>query len=289
MGTSQRDRPLTLVVATMNRRSEVLATLGRALDRPFPPPVVVIDNASADGTAAAVRATFPDVALLALPANLGAAARTVGARLATTPLVAFADDDSWWEAGALERATACFTEDPALGLLTGRVLVGTEATLDPTSAAMAAGPLDEWLRPSASGRRGVTGFLACAAVVRREPFLASGGFEPHLVIGGEEELVALRLATAGWKLVYDPEVVVRHHPSPSRDAHRRRRLLARNAVLTAWLAYPPPQALRRSVAALTGPEGVVGAASALRSAGWAAGRRHPVPQAVGAAFEALAG
>ena len=42
--------------------------------------------------------------MVALPVNAGAVARTTGVRHTTTPYVAFADDDSWWEPGALDRA-----------------------------------------------------------------------------------------------------------------------------------------------------------------------------------------
>ncbi|OMQ15783.1 hypothetical protein A7K94_0207135, partial [Modestobacter sp. VKM Ac-2676] len=74
--------------------------------------MIVVDNASADGTADAVRAATPRVDVLGLPANAGAVARTDGVRRATTPYVAFADDDSWWEPGALQRAATCSTPTP---------------------------------------------------------------------------------------------------------------------------------------------------------------------------------
>ncbi len=48
----------------------------------------------------------------------------------------------------------------------------------------------------------VLGFLACAAIVRRKAYLEVGGFDPRMMIGGEEELLAADLASAGWGLAY---------------------------------------------------------------------------------------
>ncbi|WP_324278592.1 hypothetical protein [Blastococcus brunescens] len=55
---------LTVVVASQNRRTDLLATLPR-----HEAPVVLVDNASTDGTVEAVRAAHPDVDVLALPAT----------------------------------------------------------------------------------------------------------------------------------------------------------------------------------------------------------------------------
>ncbi|MHB1534494.1 MAG: glycosyltransferase family 2 protein [Acidimicrobiales bacterium] len=284
---------VTVVIATRNRWPELARTLGHLTHLPDRPAVTVVDNASSDGTAARVAADFPAANLVSLPVNLGAAARTVGIRLASTPLVAFSDDDSWWEAEGLGLAARRFADDPALGLLAGRILVGDRGALDPVTEQMAAGPLDEWLRRSAAGRRGVTGFLACAAVVRRRAIEAIGGFEAHLLIGGEEELVALDLANGGWKLVYDPDVVAHHHPSTRRDAPGRQRLLVRNRLLTAWLRYPLPAAVcrtRREIGPAASPAAAWPAlASAVASLPWALAHRAPVTASVAAAFTAGGG
>jgi GT2 family glycosyltransferase len=282
---------VTSVIATRNRWEELAATLDRLTSLPERPPVLVVDNASSDGTPERVASAYPEVTAVALPANVGAAARTVGARLASTPFVAFNDDDSWWEPGALSLAADLLRQDPRIGLVAGHILVGNGREPDPTSELMAAGPLDEWLQPSPHGRRGVTGFLACAAVVRRSAFLAVGGFDQHLFIGGEEELVALDLADAGWKLVYEPRLIARHQPSPKRDTRHRQRVLARNHLLTGWMRLSAPAALRRSCTAWWSalghdPRGWPGVAAALPDAGWALARRRVVAKAVEEAFTA---
>jgi len=183
------DRSVTVVVISRDRRDDLLRSLPR-----HEAPVVLVDNGSTDGTAAAVRARLPGVRVIELARNAGAVARNLGVEAAETPYVAFADDDSWWAPGALARAADILTGHPRVGLLAGRVLVGDEERLDPVSAAMAAAPLGA--HPEGAGPD-VFGFLACGAIVRREAFLQVGGFDPVVHFPGEEERVALDLIEAG--------------------------------------------------------------------------------------------
>jgi GT2 family glycosyltransferase len=222
---------VTVVIATRNRREDLLRSLPH-----HEGPVILVDNGSTDDGVAAVRAAFPQVRIIELGRNVGAAARTVGARAARTPLVAFADDDSWWAPGALDLAAARFAAHPRLGLLAGRMLVGPAERLDPLSAALAAAPLGR--DPDGPGPD-VLGFAACAAIVRRSAFLEVGGFDDVVRFPGEEERVALDLADRGWLLCYAEDLVVHHMPSPRRDgAYVRQRMIVRSALLTACMRRP---------------------------------------------------
>ena len=246
--------------------------------------MVVVDNGSSDGSADAVRRAFPEVTVVAAGENLAAAARTVGARLLQRPYVAFADDDSWWAPGALRRAADVLDASERLGLLAARVLVGPEERLDPVSALMAASPLPA---PAGVAGRGVVGFVACGAVVRREAFLQVGGFDRRYGVGGEEHRLALDLAAAGWTLAHVPEVVAHHHPAGGggpRPGRRAREL--RNELWSAWLRRPLVPAARRTLSVLAA-EAVVrprvaalGLAQALTGVGWVLPERRPVPPAV---------
>jgi len=151
---------LAVVVVTRNRRTFLLHTLDRLESVAGGHRLVVVDNASEDGTPAAVATRHPGVTLVRLPSNLGAAARNEAVSRLEEPDVAFSDDDSRWAPGALELAAGLLEAEPRLGLVAARVLVNAEGALDPTSGLMAASPLSppEWL-PGAS----VLGFLACGA------------------------------------------------------------------------------------------------------------------------------
>jgi GT2 family glycosyltransferase len=233
---------VAVVVITRNRCAELLTTLARLRALPEATDIVVVDNASGDGTAAGVRASFPDVTLIVLDRNTGAVGRTVGARATSCRLVAFADDDSWWAPGALARAEQLFAEHADLGLLHARIVVEPEGTVDPACRKMAARPK----RPGGPGPA-ILGHLACGVVVRRSAYLGAGGYSPLLEFGGEEQLLSLDLAAAGWAQCYVDEVVAHHAPSPRReDWPARWARYRRNDTLTAWLRLPPLQALRQT-------------------------------------------
>ena len=271
---------VTVVVATHNRCCQLLKYLPR-----HDAPVVLVDNGSDDGTAEVVRGRFPHVRVIRLDENIGAAARTLGVAAAETPYVAFADDDSYWEPGALDRAAGLLAAHPRAALLTGRVLVGEHGRPDPISDCMAAAPLGT--DPDLPGPS-VLGFLACAAVVRREPFLTVGGFEPKLHVYGEEALLAMDLASAGWGLAYVPSLVVRHLPEAAgRDQRARRRRQARNDLLTAWLRRPTGIGVRAAVRALARPDTRAGLTDALSELSWVRRHRQPVPAPVEAALRVL--
>ncbi|MEV4483018.1 glycosyltransferase family 2 protein [Micromonospora coxensis] len=274
---------VTVVVATRNRREQLLDVLAR-----HPGPVVVVDNGSDDGTPEAVAAAHPRVRLVRLGANLGAGtARNVGVALARTPFVAFADDDSYWAPGALDRAAEILRAYPRTGLVTGRVLVGPEARLDPICTEMAAAPLGT---PADAPGPSVLGFLACAVVLRRAAFTDVGGFADRLGTYGEEALLAMDLAAAGWRLAYVPELVVHHLPSPSgRDPRARRRQEARNRVLTTALRRPV--GVLREVVTETwrDPDRRPGLRDAARQLGWVLRHRRRLPAAVEANLGVLEG
>jgi GT2 family glycosyltransferase len=264
---------VTVVIATRDRCSTLLPTLERLRALPDAPAVIVVDNGSADGSAAAVRRNAPQARVIALPGNLGVAARNVGAQAAATPLVAFCDDDSWWSAGALSQAARHFAGHPRLGLLGGRILVGPEERLDPICERMARGPR----LPGAPGPA-VAGFSACAVVFRREALLAAGGFEARFGIGGEEALLTMDLLAAGWTAAYADAVVAHHHPHPG---HRggRRRAIVRNDLWTAWLRRPVGVAMGATLAALT-PGRLGGLADALTGSAWVWRERRVLPASV---------
>src|SRR3954451_7091065 len=166
---------VTVVVATRDRRDQVLATVGRHLALPERPPVIVVDDASTDGTAEAVSAL--DVSVIRLGASAGGAARNVGVRAASTPYVALTDDDAWWRPGALQRAVEYMDAHPRLAVLQAHVLVGRQERADPTCEVMSRSVLP--LAPDQPGSA-ILSFVACSVVVRREAFLACGGFPERL-------------------------------------------------------------------------------------------------------------
>jgi len=272
---------LGVVIATRDRRAQLLDALGRITTLAERPEVVVVDNGSADGTARAVRERFPGVRVATLPRDRGAAARNVGVEMLDTPYVAFSDDDSWWAPGGLARAGDLLRGHPRVAVVAARVLVGEDERLDPTCAAMARSPLhggDTGPGPA------VLGFVACGAVVRREAFLAVGGFDERYGIGGEEARLALALAVAGWELRYVAEVIAHHHPTPSPTRADRAAQVLRNDLWTAWSARPLAASVRATGrllrAAGSGRVAARGLLGAVRGGAWILRERRPAPPRV---------
>jgi GT2 family glycosyltransferase len=272
---------VAVVVASQNRRDELLASLPR-----HEAPVVLVDNASTDGSPAAVRAAHPEVTVVTLDRNRGAEARTLGVARAGTPFVAFADDDSWWAPGDLARAVAIMRAHPRLAVLNARILVGPEERLDPVCREMAdsaLGTAADLPGPS------LLGFVACGALVRTEAFQAVGGFDPVVRFPGEEERLALDLDAAGWAMAYVDDVTVHHHPSPRRHAPgRRQAAIWRSRLLTALMRLPASDvALLVLRAVRSGRPGREGLMRALPDVPAAVRRRRPVPPAVHARLRQL--
>jgi GT2 family glycosyltransferase len=248
-------------------------------------PVIVVDNASSDGTPERLARHFPHVDVVRLDRNVGAAARNLAVERSTSPYVAFADDDSWWEPGALDRAAELLDAHPHVAVLAARMLLGPSGTLEPLCEVLARSPL---------GRHGdepgprVLGFIACGAVVRRSAFLEAGGFDEVVFFAGEEERLSLDLAAAGWVLCYAPQVTARHWPSEHRSIWRRHVRVARNAVLTAVMRRPWGQVLGVAATWARRPYGVAGLAAALPRLRMAVRARRPVPAHVEAMVRLLA-
>jgi GT2 family glycosyltransferase len=281
------DARVSVVVLTHERADEVLRSLRYLAASSAAPPLIVVDNASRDGTAERVAREFPQARLVRLPRNLGAAGRNLGVTRAATPYVAFCDDDVWWADGALARAADLLDAHADLAVVAARVLVGADERVDPTCEFMAASPLDARGLPGPA----LIGFMAGACVTRVRAFREAGGYEARLCIGAEESLLGLDLAARGWRMVYAADVVAHHHPSVARDPARRRMLLARNRIWIAWLRLSSALAWRETRAALREAKahGVLARTlwRTLGGLGWVASRRRPVAPNVERMYRAV--
>jgi GT2 family glycosyltransferase len=270
--------PVSIVVLTYNRAAELAHTLEKLEALPERPGIIVVDNASSDGTALMVRARFPRCRLVNAPSNMGAAGRNLGVAAVRTPYVAFCDDDTWWAAGALHHAARIFESHPRVAVINASVRVGPSCGADPTCELMSRSPLPAAGLPGPA----LVGFMAGAAVFRVDAFRRAGGYEPRLFIGGEETLLALDILASGGAIVYVEELTLFHHPSPLRESARRRWLLARNAAWVAWMRLPLGEAVRATLRAARAAEreGHGSRRELLGGVLWALRRRRPSPAEV---------
>jgi len=200
---------------------------------------IVVDNASTDGSAAMVRAEFPEVRLVSLPENVGAAARNAGVAAAKGEIVFTLDNDVLLTTpDDVERGVAAFARHPRAAVVNFMIL-GPDGRLSRR----------DWCHPRDCDRFGETEFptdyvLEGASACRRDAFLAVGGYWPPFFIGHEGWDLALRLLDAGHELVYTPDVRVRHMVNPSvRPSSRIYYTFTRNAVWVALRNHRPAAAL----------------------------------------------
>lgn len=109
---------ISVIIVNYNTRDYLhncLASIQAAADRAVE--IIVIDNASIDGSAAMVRTHFPDVRLLTNDGNVGfAVANNQGARRATGRYLLLLNSDTQVTPGALERMTEFMDAHPELGI-----------------------------------------------------------------------------------------------------------------------------------------------------------------------------
>lgn len=193
------------------------ATLGRTLDsalaqtRPADE-IIVIDDASTDGTAALARSyAGRGVRLLSLPERRGAAAaRNAGTCAANGLWVAFLDADDEWLPAKLEKQIAAISSNP------GATFVFCASEEFSPAGQSLGDTFRNW--PVTTGSEAWKALLACnfvatpTVVARREHLLQWGGFDETLNVAEDQDMW-IRLALAG-PPAYVPDSLVRVHMRP---------------------------------------------------------------------------
>jgi GT2 family glycosyltransferase len=238
--------PLTASIAILNyqRRDALRRALEAARDqRHAVLDVIAVDNASTDGSAEMVCDEFPDVRLVRLPDNVGAAARNAGVAAAKGDVVFTLDNDVLFTTpDDVDRGLAVFERYPRAAVVDFTIL-DRDGNLSHRDWCHPRDP-KEWADHEFATDYVLEGASAC----RRQAFLDAGGYWPPLFIGHEGWDLAFRLIGAQHDLVYTPDVRVRHLVDPTvRPSSRIYYTFTRNAV---WVALRHHRGLRalRSIA-----------------------------------------
>jgi GT2 family glycosyltransferase len=185
--------------------------------------VVVLDNASEDGSAAAVRERFPAVRVIEQRRRAGFGANHNAVIRATTGRYVFVlNEDTTSDDWGFERMVAHLDANPRVAAL-GPRLVYPDGRPQ-TSAWRFPSPVTEVLALLTLGRAGVVQSggseprdvdwaMAAALLVRRAALDEVGLFDEEFFIYSEETDLARRLRSSGWRTQYFPEVTVVHHES----------------------------------------------------------------------------
>lgn len=221
---------VSFLISTHNRRDVLLATLEQ-IERcglsPDEYEIIVVDNASTDGTAAAISARFGSVRLIHSRRNLGACAKNLGLAEACGQYIVFLDDDSYPTPGSIGRMIEHFEADPRLGAAVFTV------NLSDGSQECSAYP---------------EVFIGCGTGFRHRALQIAGGLPTDFFMQAEEYHVSLRLLDAGWDIRRFDDLHVTHLKSPTaRRSSRTTRLDVRNNITLAMRLFPPQWALHYAV------------------------------------------
>ncbi len=293
---------LTVIIVSYNTREltlKCLETLHAATHRTrFR--TVVFDNASADGSAEAVAAAFPQVELVASAENIGfAAANNRVAEAAQTEWLLLLNPDTEVYEGAVDTLLGFSRAHPQAGLTGGRTFF-PHGGLNPLSCqgritlwssfARATGlsmafPGSELFNPEAFGSwqrdtaREVDCIVGCFLMCPKALWDALGGFDLRYYMYGEDSDLSLRAARLGYRPMICPEARIMHLVGASSEMKAKKTVMVAKSRVTLihdhWPAWKAPMgvalmwlwgALRTGAAkamALSGSE-----RAKARAAGW---------------------
>jgi N-acetylglucosaminyl-diphospho-decaprenol L-rhamnosyltransferase len=223
--------------------SVVAASGGITLD------LLVVDNASRDGSARAAVARTPQVRLIENPTNRGlSAAWNQGARAVDAPWILFLNPDAEIRQGDLGAFVRAGEGRPDVAML-GPLIRNPDGTIYESGRAFpgvvqAVG--HAFLGPFAPGNRftrayrqtswdrstprEVSWVSGAAMLLRRSAFEQVGGFDESFWLYGEELDLGTRLRDAGWKVLASPELEVLHVGGVSTGRSRRTHVMHSQGV-----------------------------------------------------------
>lgn len=221
----QRAPEVTVVVVTWQGAHLLGACLDSLAAQTRPHQVVVVDNASSDGTADLVRGAYPSARLLERERNEGFAGGVAAAlAVVRTPFVALLNNDAAADPAWLERSVATLEADPRTAAVTARMLLWDEpGRINNAGVVLLANGygadrgLGEPDGPPYDAGREVFGFSGGAAVLRTDAVRAAGGMPARFFLYYEDTDLAWRLRLGDWRVRYEPAAVVRHRHAASTD------------------------------------------------------------------------
>lgn len=259
----QSDPPLVfIVVVTWNGKRDTLECLASLQAVTYPNyRILLIDNASTDGTQEAVQKQFPSVEMIRTDRNLRfAGGNNVGIRHALSQGAAYVlllNNDTVVDPNFLTELVATAERDPSVGMVGARIYYHE----DPQRIWFAGGEISWWSgwiahtgirqvdRGHFDSERAVDYITGCCMLVRREVIERIGLLDERFFMYGEDVDWCLRARRAGYRLVFQPKAKVWHKLSVSAGGHfswfknwnklkSTFRLLRRYAKPYHWLTIP---------------------------------------------------
>lgn len=204
--------------------------------------IIVVDNHSEEDVASVVRKYGSDIRLIDTGQNLGGCGgRNVGIRAAQGEIVITLDNDvSFLSSDAVDTVVRRFEDHPDYHVLAFQLRDAQTGELR----------LREWCHPKDWRTFGNVAFathffVEGAAAYRRFIFDRAGMYFEPLFIYHEGWDLGLRILNQGYRILYTPDIQVRHLMSPeTRSMSRQHFLFTRNYIWIAYKDYPVLAGLR---------------------------------------------
>ena len=230
-----------VVIVNWNGR-EYLRTCLDSLRRQTHPQfqVIVVDNASTDGSLEMLAAAYPEVQVEALDENMGfVMGSNIGAaRAGDVDVLVMLNNDTEAESDWLRNLCAALEAHPDAGAAASKMLLFDHRNvLHSAGDIMAPGYFPQnrgvWEVDEGQYDEDIWVFGPCggAAAYRREVWEALEGFDPRLFMYLEDVDLAWRMQKAGWKTVFAPEAQVYHHLSATGGGRIASYYVGRNLIL----------------------------------------------------------
>ena len=238
---------ISVVIVNWNRRNLLRACLQSLRHQTFAPfETIVVDNGSTDGSPAVAREF--GARLICNQTNLGfCAANNQGIAMARGEYVALLNNDAEAEPGWLAALHRACSQAPDIGMAASKVLVWEDPRRidkaghlifpDGQNRGRGAGALD---RGQFDREEEVLWPDGSAALYRKSMLDRIGGFDEDFFAYGDDAELGLRARIAGWRCVYTPAAVARHHRGSTlgKGSAWRLELIERNRVLLALKLFP---------------------------------------------------
>jgi hypothetical protein len=240
-----RELAISIVIVSWNTRELLLDALSSALPLSVPGELIVVDNASADGSADAVEARFPEARVIRNESNLGfAGGVNVGLRAARAPYVLLLNSDTLVRGDAIARMLQYAEAHPRAGIVGPRVL-NQDGSLQESrfrfpsllNLLLAATylyqlfPRSPWLNrerlagADPSQPAPVDAVSGCCFLMRRDLLERVGALDEAFFMYAEETDLCWRAWRAGYEVHYAPVGEIVHLGGGSSRLARRRNFL----------------------------------------------------------------
>ncbi len=227
---------VTVNILTWNRKADLERLLVALKRQSYSNlEIIVVDNASTDGTSEMVESKFPDVRLFRLDRNNGVGSWNTGFENANGEYTLVLDDDCFPEEGAIGKMVDKFRQEPDIGLIAFRIL--DLETREPWNTLYTPATYREidWFT-----------FAGCAAGFRTH--LIKDIRFPDIFLYEHELAPSIRILDLGYKIRLCPDIRAYHRlPSSQRQSKKGAYFGTRNDLLFAWTFFPLRTGLRLTI------------------------------------------